>query len=365
MRLRFAVVEKQRVAAAAQAILRQLITEYGVALHLPTGDNQIAAHIAQETGLAQGTVLGILSGSTERINENTRNKLASLFNRAAIPRIQPVWLSSRSLAEFNSKRAGSGLIPIRMPTDYLQQVERVGDWLCGIHIVYRYSLDFIDTGDVAREVIHIWNDGAILQFKMSFINQSGREKNPVYFFEGPVLLVGRTAVLLGTNVGVQTEDREYDRARVIVLDHDNAGGDTHDCKIGLMTSTRPRRDHAPCTASTILIRTQFAASPSVFDDLVRTATVIQSLDDIIKSDFGDEFAPQIKTFLDNRPHGYKLEPELEPYVKRGPRPDRVLRLDTDRFATHMGHILDMVIANDVICAPFKENWLRHIREAPK
>ena len=143
-------MEKQRVAAAAQAILRQLITEYGVALHLPTGDNQIAAHIAQETGLAQGTVLGILSGSTERINENTRNKLASLFNRAAIPRIQPVWLSSRSLAEFNSKRVGSGLIPIRMPTDYLQQVARVGDWLCGIHIVYRYSLDFIDTGDVAR-----------------------------------------------------------------------------------------------------------------------------------------------------------------------------------------------------------------------
>jgi hypothetical protein len=31
----------------------------------------------------------------------------------------------------------------------------------------------------------------------------------------------------------------------------------------------------------------------------------------------------------------------------------------------MGHILDMVIANDAICAPFKENWLRHIGEAPK
>jgi hypothetical protein len=358
-------VEKHRVAAAAEAILRQLIREYGVALHLPTGDNQIAAQIAQETGLAQGTVLGILSGSTERINENTRNKLASLFNRAAIPPIQPVWLSSRSLAEFNSKRAGSGLIPIRMPTDYHQQVARVGKWLCGIHIVYRYSLDFIDTGDVAREVIHIWNDGAILQFKMSFINQSGREHDPIYFFEGPVLLVGRTAVLLGTNVGIQTEDREYDRARVIVLDHDNAGGDTHDCKIGLMTSTRPRRDHAPCTASTILIRTQFAPSPSVYDDVVKSATVIRSLDDIIKSDFGTEFAPQIRTFLDNRPHGYKLEPELEPYVKRGPRPERVLRLDTDRFATHMGHILDQVVSNDAICAPFKENWLRHIQEAGK
>src|SRR5215467_3341763 len=330
MRLRFAVVEKQRVAAAAQAILRQLITEYGVALHLPTGDNQIAAHIAQETGLAQGTVLGILSGSTERINENTRNKLASLFNRAAIPRIQPVWLSSRSLAEFNSKRVGSGLIPIRMPTDYLQQVERVGDWLCGIHIVYRYSLDFIDTGDVAREVIHIWNDGAILQFKMSFINQSGRDHDPIYFFEGPVLLVGRTAVLLGTNVGVQTEDREYDRARVIVLDHDNAGGDTHDCKIGLMTSTRPRRDHAPCTASTVLLRAQWKVAQASLDKLMTSATVIRSLDETIEKDFGPAHSGLIRLFLDNRPLGYPLEPELESHAKPRPRPDRVLRLDTER-----------------------------------
>lgn len=357
-------MEKNRVAAAAQAILRQLITEYGVALHLPTGDNQIAAYIAQETGLAPGTVLGILSGSTERINENTRNKLANLFNRAAIPRIQPVWLSSRSLTEFNSKRLGSGLVPIRMPTDYQQQIARVGSWLCGVHIVYRYSLDSIDTGDVAREVIHIWNDGTFLQFQMSFINQSGRENSPVYFFEGPVLLVGRTAVLLGTNVGIKTDDREYDRARVIVIDHDNAGGDTHDCKIGLMTSTRPRRDHAPCTASTILIRTRFAASP-VYDDLVRTATVIRTLDETIKSDFGDEHGPLIKTFLDNRVLGSKVEPELEPYVKRLPRPERVLRLDTDRFATHMGHILDQVIANDTICAPFKENWLRRLQTGSK
>ena len=53
---------------SAQAILRLLISEYGVALRLPAGDNQIAAHIALETGLAQGTLLGILNGSTARIN---------------------------------------------------------------------------------------------------------------------------------------------------------------------------------------------------------------------------------------------------------------------------------------------------------
>jgi len=40
-----------------------MIGEYGAALRLPTGNNQIAAHIAQETGLAQGTLLGILGGT--------------------------------------------------------------------------------------------------------------------------------------------------------------------------------------------------------------------------------------------------------------------------------------------------------------
>ena len=79
----------------AQAILRLLISEHGVALRLPAGDNQIAAHIAQETRLAQGTLLGILNGDTARINENTRRKLADFFNRVAVPQIQPVWLSSR------------------------------------------------------------------------------------------------------------------------------------------------------------------------------------------------------------------------------------------------------------------------------
>jgi len=29
----------------------------------------------------------------------------------------------------------------------------------------------------------------------------------------------------------------------------------------------------------------------------------------------------------------------------------------------MGHILDQVIANDHICAPFKKNWLQHIRKS--
>src|SRR6202047_1911066 len=91
----------------AQAILRLLISEYGVALRLPAGDNQIAAHIAQETGLAQGTLLGILNRGTARINENTRRKLADFFNRVAVPHIQPVWLSSRSIAEFNAQRAQS------------------------------------------------------------------------------------------------------------------------------------------------------------------------------------------------------------------------------------------------------------------
>src|SRR5258706_67720 len=105
-----------------EEILRHLIGEYGPALHLPTGDNLIAAHIAKEARLAKGTLLSVLNGSTARINESTRTKLATFFNRVAVPPIQPNWLSSNSLHEFNSKRASSGLIPLTVPTDHYQKV---------------------------------------------------------------------------------------------------------------------------------------------------------------------------------------------------------------------------------------------------
>ena len=347
---------------SAQEILRQLISEYGVALRLPTGDNQFAAHIAQETGLAQGTLLGILNGGTARINENTRKKLTDFFNRVAVPQIQSVWLSSRSVAEFKAQRAESGVIPLTMPTDYRSKATALQNWLCGVHVAYRYSLDFIDTGDVAREIVHIWENNSVLQFRMSFVNPTGGDIGPVHFYEGPVMLVGRTAVLIGMNVEPKTAQREYDRARIIVIDHDNGGGDTHDCKIGLMTSTRPRRDHAPCTASTVLVRAQWKVSLALLDKLMASATDIRSLDERIEKDFGTEHGALIKLFLDNRPLGYPLEPELQPYVKSGPRPDRVLRLDTERFATHMRHILMHAVANDAICAPFKENWVAQTRK---
>jgi hypothetical protein len=54
---------------------------------------------------------------------------------------------------------------------------------------------------------------------------------------------------------------------------------------------------------------------------------------------------------------------MERYVKFVPQPERVLRLDTERFATHMRHILAQVISNDAICAPFKQNWVSHMRSA--
>jgi hypothetical protein len=62
------------------------------------------------------------------------------------------------------------------------------------------------------------------------------------------------------------------------------------------------------------------------DKLMVSATTIRSLDETIEKDFGKAHAAIIKLFLDNRPSGYPVEPELKPYVKTGPRPERVLRL---------------------------------------
>jgi len=195
---------------------------------------------------------------------------------------------------------------------------------------------------------------------MSFINQGGGD---IFFFDGPVLLVGRSVILFGTNIGrVNEPGREYDRARVIVIDHDHGGIDTRDCKIGLMTSTRPRRDHAPCTASTMLVRAQWDAA-SHFDELVRTATDILPLNDLINSDFDAKNSPFIKLFLDNRPHGSSLDPDMQQYAPPflGREPERVLRLDTERFASNIHQSLPEILANDDICAPFKGNWLTRMQ----
>ena len=299
---------------AITQILRALIEEYGAELNLPSGDNAIARRISEQASIAHGTVLGILNGTPQRIATNTSIRLAEFFNRVAIPKLRGEWLSSTSLDDFNNKRGAAGFVAVKVPPNYMQLMAAVEDWLCGVYIAYRYSLDAIDTGDVAREVVHIWRDGATIMHKMSFVPHSRKTDEPVYFFEGPVILIGRTAVLLGTNVGQLSRDR--DRARVIMLDHGDGAIDSADCKMGLMTSTR-RQDLAPCTASTIFVRAKWDTYKSV-DELVRTATTIRPLHDTIRDDFGTAHEYLIRVFLDNRPSGCQREPELQIYEARIP-----------------------------------------------
>ena len=337
-------------------ILRALIDQYGPVLHLPAGDNAIARYIAEEARIAHGTVLGILNGTPQRIAANTGNRLAEFFNRVAIPQLRGEWFSSTSLEDFNAKRAGAGYVAIRVPSDYDQLITTVEDWLCGVHIAYRYSLDSIDTGDVAREVVEIRRTGASLTYKMSFVRLSGRNSDPIYFFEGPVILVGRTAMLVGTNVGQQSRDRE--RVRVIMLDHGDGDGDTKDCKLGLMTSTRPRQDFAPCTASILLIRAKWDTTQIAFDTLAQSATTVRPLEETIKDDFGHTHEALIRAFLDNRPWGCVTDPDLQPYMAHVPAGghDRVLRINTERFTRNMKRIVADALNDDAVCAPFKPNW---------
>jgi hypothetical protein len=346
---------------AITQILRALIEEYGAALHLPVGNNAIARFISEEARIAHGTVLGILNGVPDRIALNTRNRLADFFNRVAIPTLRSEWFSSASLADFNMKRASAGFVAVKLAPNHNRLMEIVEHWLCGIHILYRYSLDSIDTGNVAREVAMIWNAGPNLMHRISFVPHSSRESEPIYYFEGPVILVGRSAVLISTNVGQESQDR--DRARVIILDHGDGESNTQDCKLGLLTSTRPRQDFAPCTASTLMIRTQWNTDQTTFQELVDSATTIRPLEDTIREDFGTAHEELIRVFLDNRPLGCPVEPELEPFAQRVPEGghDRVVRIDTDRFSRNMKRILTAVMSDDTICAPFKPNWLSSMR----
>ncbi len=345
---------------AITQVLRALIEEYGAELNLPAGDNAIARRIAEQAAVAHGTVLGILNGTPQRIAMNTGKKLAEFFNRVAIPKLQGEWFSSTSLDDFNHKRGAAGFVAVRVPPSYTQLVATVEDWLCGVHIAYRYSLDSIDTGDVATEVVQIWRTGATLMFRMSFVPHSGGSDESIYFFEGPVILIGRTALLLGTSAGQKSRDR--DRARVLMLDHGDGDRDTVDCKMALMTSTRPRQDLAPCTASTLLIRAKWDTS-QVLDDLVSTATTIRPLQDTVRDDFGSAHETLIRVFLDNRPTGCPREPELQIYEARIPEGghDRVLRLNTERFNRNMKRIVATALSDDSICAPYKPNWLTRMR----
>ncbi len=338
-------------------ILRSLIEEYGPALHLPAGDNAIARYIAEEARIAPGTVLGILNKTPQRIAANTGNRLAEFFNRVAIPPLRGEWFSSTSIEDFNAKRSGAGLVAIRVPSDYGRLISTVEDWLCGVHIAYRYSLDSIDTGDVAREVVKVWRTGPALMHKMSFVPHARRNSDPVLFFEGPVILVGRTAMLIGTNIDQQSRDRE--RARVLMLDHGDGDKDMADCKIGLLTSTRPRQDFAPCTASTLLIRSKWSGAEDRFEDLVQSATTIRPLEETIGEDFGLAHSPLVRAFLDNRPLGCSKEPELQVYESHVPDGgyDRVLRINTERFARNMKRVLAGAMSDNAISAPFKPNWL--------
>ncbi len=344
-------------------ILRALIDEYGSALHLPATDNAKAKSIAEQSKIAQGTVLAILNGTPHRIASNTSKRLAEFFNRVAIPELRGEWFSSASLKDFNDKRYGAGAVAVRVPPDYPQLVSTVEDWLCGVHIAYRYSLDSIDTGDAAREVVRVWREGSTLMHRMSFIRHSRRGNDPMFYFEGPVILIGRTAVLMGTNIGQETRDR--DRARVIMLDHGDGDRDTKDCKLGLMTSTRPRQDFTPCTACTLLIRAGWDTTSVGFEELALSATTIGPLADVIKEDFGHAHEGLLRVFLDNRPSGCRREPELaayEPLIPEGGH-DRVLRINTDRFTRNMKRVLADAMGNDDICAPYKPNWLDRMRKA--
>ncbi len=346
--------------SAITQILRSLIDEYSAGLNLPAGDNAVARRISEQAGIAHGTVLGILNGTPQRIATNTGIRLAEFFNRVAIPKLQGEWFSSTSLDDFNHKRGAAGFLAVRIPPNYMQLVSTVEHWLCGVHIAYRYSLDSIDTGDVATEVLQIWRAGTALMFRMSFVPQSGRRPEPVYFFEGPVILIGRTAVLLGTNADQQS--RDHDRARVIMLDHSDGDRDTVDCKMGLMTSTRPRQDLAPCTASIFLIRAKWDTSQAL-DELVKTATTIRPLRETVREDFGPAHETLIRVFLDNRPSGCPREPELQAYEAPIPEGshDRVLRINTERFARNMKHIVATALNDDSICAPYKPNWPKRTR----
>jgi hypothetical protein len=86
---------------------------------------------------------------------------------------------------------------------------------------------------------------------------------------------------------------------------------------------------------------------------------------MIERDFGARHKTFIRAFLDNRPRGSIKEPELERLDPVGsldemlpadrPR-EAILRLNRQRFDDNMPRILDDVLSDRSIDAPFKAGW---------
>jgi len=330
--------------------LRHLFTAYGGTLGIPEGTSNIVNHYNKlNVELSPTTIRGFLEGNaSNRPQEATLNDLVFPFSKT-FPRIEGSWLLTRDPKTFLELLGNRNLVQIEVPS-YDDRVPSLAKWIAGTYVAYRFAFEGEDDRDVSREVLHIWLDGSVLRFRMSYWSRTSEPGQEALEFLGLVLPVGQSIFF----VGLSTNQAQRDRGRSLFLHDDRAHPKLRNCALGLLSSTRLHGDWAPCVACTLLIRME--KEPANLTQFIQDASLIDSSGTLLGTDFGEKHRLWIEAFLDNRPRGSIKEPALADLDGKPGIREPVLRLNRGRFNENMPGILEDVMKDPGIRAPFKANW---------
>jgi len=318
----------------------------------------------RNVGLGRTTIRAFLEGKgSNHPQSSTLNLLVHPFkDKKLLPNLEGSALlapDSETFAQFLKSAGVRNTITIEVP-EYDKKAKSLANWLNGTYVAYRYAFEGTDDRDVTREVLHIWMDKeSTLRFRMSYWSRLAEPGQEASEFTGHVVPIGQSIMF----VGLSTDDQHRNRGRSLFLYDDRAHPRMRNVALGLLTSTRLHGDWAPCVACTLLIRVE--KQPSNIADFVQAVTLIDDTGTLIERDFGARHKTFIRAILDNRPRGSVKEPELERLNFVGssdevstdvtPR-EAVLRLNRQRFDDNMPRILDDVLSDSSIDAPFKAGW---------
>ena len=324
--------------------------------------DRIAHYQKINIGLVRTTIRAFLEGKgSNHPQSSTLDLLVHPFKKF-LPNIEGSALlapDTETFAQFLKSAGIRNTITIEVP-EYGVKVKSLAKWLNGTYIAYRYAFEGADDRAVSREVLHIWMDEeSTLRFRMSYWSRTSEPGQEALEFTGHVIPIGQSIMF----VGLSKDHPQRDRGRSLFLHDDRAHPRMRNVALGLLTSTRLHGDWAPCVACTLLIRVE--REPSNIADFIQAVSLIDDTGTLIERDFGARHKTFVRALLDNRPRGSIKEPELERLARVGsldelskdamPR-DAVLRLNRQRFDDNMPRILDDVLSDSSIDAPFKAGW---------
>lgn len=332
--------------------LNHLFNTYGPGLGIELTTGGIIRHYRKKrVELAPATIRTFLSGKAKHARETTLDELVHVFQEE-FKDIKGSWLTARDESTFLGLLGKRDVIEFKI-SGYKENVASLAQWIKGTYVAYRYSFEGRSAKEVTREVLHIWlDDKLVLRFRMSFWSRGAEPGQEALEFVGHVLPVGTSILFVALSEG----QAKRDRGRTFFLHDDRSHPRLRNCALGILSSTRLHGDWAPCVACTILVRVDRELSGDELAQFIQDATLIDETGSLVREDFGSTYGTWIEAFIDNRPGGARKETRIAKLDRKANRREAVLRLDRQRFIETMPDILEDVMGDSKIQAPYKANW---------